>query len=349
MGEARGVNAEIADLLTARQLQVRRAEARHRREIWALLALLEADMLAALRLADPTQSMLLARRRRAVEELMAEDIEPLVTTRYDRLATLTTAFLLALAQQEVAATQRLVGEVTDEPLVEEEPPAAAVRRGVTVTLIPSASKPTDFSTTGEDWWTRQGATLVQRVGDTLMTSVSLEESLPQAQARIRGTSAQGFQDGVMAKAKQDAARLLTTEVTNATSEAHVALAAANAEEAILVHVSILDSRTSMICIARHGLRYTADTHEPIGHALPYLNGVPYHPNCRSQIIPGTRTGGPIPKADLDTWLLTQSKAFQDDLLGPKRAQMWREGTLKSTRDLLDAVSGRPLTLEELGV
>ena len=81
-----------------------------------------------------------------------------------------------------------------------------------------------LSTTGRDWWERQAEGLAQRIGDSLMVGVSLEESLTQLTQRVRGTSEQGFQDGIMAKARQDASRLLTTQMTNTIGEARVAVA-----------------------------------------------------------------------------------------------------------------------------
>jgi hypothetical protein len=48
------------------------------------------------------------------------------------------------------------------------------------------------------------------------------------------------------------------------------------------------------------------------------------------------------------WLRRQGPAVQDEVLGPTRARMWREGKL-TTKGLLEASSGKPLTLEELGV
>ena len=117
---------------------------------------------------------------------------------------------------------------------------------------------------------------VATAGDSLTVGVSLEESLVQLTQRVRGTSELGLQDGLMGKARQDASRLLATQTTNALGEARVAVAARNAPQLMLVHHSILDSRTSTICISRNGLKYTSDTHEPIGHSIPYLSGIPYH-------------------------------------------------------------------------
>jgi hypothetical protein len=47
------------------------------------------------------------------------------------------------------------------------------------------------------------------------------------------------------------------------------------------------------------------------------------------------------------WLRRQNTAYQDEVLGPTRARMFREGKL-TPGQLIDAASGKPLTLEELG-
>ena len=52
---------------------------------------------------------------------------------------------------------------------------------------------------------------------------------------------------------------------------------------------------------------------------------------------------------LTAWLRRRGATFQNEVLGPMRAQMWRDGRLGSLRNLLDALTGTPLTLEELGV
>jgi len=345
---AESVNRRIADVLTRRQLQVGRVETGLRRDAWAALALLEADLLTAIKLADPTESAILTRRQRAVETLVEEDLAPLIASRYDRIASMITAALIRLAHSEARTVQDLVNEATGEETLADLPSDVTLRRAVEATLIPTATRPTDLSATGADWWQRQADSLQQRLRDQLLVSVSLEESLPQMVTRVRGTQALGRHDGLMERARQDAARLLATQVTNAVSEAHVAVADANGAMMILMHISTLDARTSNICLARNGLKYTSDSHEPIGHRIPYLGGPPFHPNCRSVMVPLVNDGGPVTDESVTTWFHRQGEAFQDALLGPKRAQMWRAGTLGSLRQLLDAATGRPLTLEELG-
>ena len=151
----------------------------------------------------------------------------------------------------------------------------------------------------------------------------------------------------MAKAKVDAARLLRTQTTNAVSEAHVATADANAGALLIAHSSVLDSHTSLLCLGRHGLRYSVPEHEPVGHAVPYLGGPPYHPGCRSEMIPVVPDGGGVPQETVTSWLRRRDTAYQDEVLGPTRARMFRAGTL-TPRQLIEAATGKPLTLEEIG-
>lgn len=275
---AERVNQAIADALTERQLQVGRVESHLRLEAWAVLAVLEREIVSALKAHDPTEFVLLSRRRQEVAQLMREDIDPLITLRYERLATMMDAALMRLAQHEAATVQQVVNAATEEETITDMPSTRQLRAGVVFGLFPSASTPTDFSTTGSDWWARQGASLSQRIGDSLTSGVALEESLTQLTQRVRGTSDNGFQDGLMAKARNDATRLVTTHLANTITEARAAVAARHPERMVLHHVSLRDGRTSLICIARDGKRFTADTHEPIGHTLPYLQGIPYHPS-----------------------------------------------------------------------
>jgi len=276
---AESLNQQISDRLVEQQLKAARVEAQQRREVWAILTLLQQDITAAIVTNDPTQWALLSRRRREVETLVAEELDPLITSRYEQIATMIDAAMLRLAKQETQAVERIVNDVTGEEVIEAQPSERRLRAGVVLGIFPSATTPTDLSAQGAEWWQRQGSSLSQRLGDQLRVSVSLEESVAQMTQRVRGTRANGFEDGLMGKARQDASRLLTTQVTNALGEARAAVAASNAQVLVLQHVSVLDSRTSTICLGRNGLRYTADeAHTPIGHTVPYLSGVPYHPN-----------------------------------------------------------------------
>lgn len=272
------VNMKIADRLTERQLRVMRVETSLRHQVFEHLRVLESDILSLVKSADPTQYALLIRRRREIERLMSEEVEPLVMLRYERLARELDNAMGRLASNEAEALQAIMNEATEDTTIADVPSDRQLRAGIAASVFPSVATSQDMATTGSDWWSRQATSLTQRLHDQMLVSVSLEESLVQLSQRITGTVENGHVDGIMSRARSDAARLLTTQTTNALGEARVATAQQNAQGLILQHQSILDSHTSIVCLSRHGLKYTADTHEGIGHSIPYLNGVPYHPS-----------------------------------------------------------------------
>ena len=133
---AETVNQAIADRLTERDVQTRRVETQLRREAWAVLALLEADILAVLKLVDPTQYALLARRRQEVEQLMAEEIDPLIQARYAQLATMLDDAMMRLATNEAAAVQHIVNTETDEDTVAALPSSGTYVRASCMGFFP---------------------------------------------------------------------------------------------------------------------------------------------------------------------------------------------------------------------
>jgi hypothetical protein len=120
------------------------------------------------------------------------------------------------------------------------------------------------------------------------------------------------------------------------------------------------------CRIRDGLKYTADTHKPIGHKVPWLSGPGRaHWQCRSCSAPVLKSwrelgidmdgqpesvrasmDGEVPaETTFAEWIKKQSARRQDDILGPKRGKLLRAGGL----DLADFYNekGRALTLDEL--
>lgn len=69
---------------------------------------------------------------------------------------------------------------------------------------------------------------------------------------------------------------------------------------------------------------------------------------RDELPAATRASmdGQVPQdTSFEAWLSRQSQERQDAVLGPGRAQLWRDGGL-TFRDLIDG-NGRELTVEEL--
>lgn len=122
----------------------------------------------------------------------------------------------------------------------------------------------------------------------------------------------------------------------------------------LRRVGTLDSRTTLQCAANDGRIYPIDTTD-----LP-----PYHYGCRTTMvpivaeqyrIPGLEGERPAIGADgveqvssrttYSGFLRRQSAEFQNDVLGPERAKLFRSGKLRLNQFVDD--EGRTLTLDQL--
>lgn len=113
----------------------------------------------------------------------------------------------------------------------------------------------------------------------------------------------------------------------------------------VMQVSVLDSKTSLICKAYAGKVWLLDgNYTPHGHNLPFENGTPRHFNCRSSIVPVTNMSI-VKNYTFEEWFDSKSESEQDELLGPGRSQLWGSGRI-TTRDLVDQ-RGRPLTIAEI--
>ena len=162
--------------------------------------------------------------------------------------------------------------------------------------------------------------------------------------------ARGVSELVTTRSRQQAETLVRTATNHIGSIARNTVYQANAD--ILEGerwISTLDGRTTLICAGRDREVY------PLGQGPR----PPAHFGCRSIMVPvvkeqyriqalGERASkfGPVDnRTTYGGWLRQQSKEFQDDVLGPKRAALFRSGKVSIDRFTDDL--GRTLTLDEL--
>ena len=239
---------------------------------------------------------------------------------------------------------------------------ATITALVTGTLV-NGSKPSA-------WWKRQSADFRNTLMDTVRTSMQNGESLTQAITRVTGGTIDGVTvPGVMKTTKAKAGALVSTSMSAVTNEAALKSFQANNDVIKAVtQVSTLDNKTSDICIAYSGQTWDVNTLAPVselGSTLPFNGGPPRHFNCRSRLRPVTKSfkelgldkaeipvstrasmDGQVP-ADItfNQFLKGKPPSFADKLLGPKRAQLWRNGDINLTQ-LVD-MRGNPMTLTQL--
>ncbi len=224
----------------------------------------------------------------------------------------------------------------------------------------------------KNWWLRQAQDTQFKLANQIRIGAAQGETNAQIIKRIVGheviakAPAEGGPPGVMPLARKNAAAIVQASVQTVAAEARRKTMELNRDIANgIMQVSTLDGHTSLTCIAYSGATWDLD-YEPIGdNDLPYNGGVPRHWGCRSaetlimktlremgidmdEPDPGTRassSGQISAKTTFADYLKMKGEAYQNEVLGPGRAELFRAGKL-SPRDLVD-MSGRPLKLEEL--
>lgn len=239
-------------------------------------------------------------------------------------------------------------------LVDSAIPAAGV-------LSQIASKSFIQGAPQKKWWDKQGSHFIDRLQQIVRMGV------------IGGFNNSQIISDVVAQfgvSERDAAALVHTTVQTVANNARLETFKKN-DDIIkaLEWVATLDGHTCIKCMPRgEGLQWKLDG-TPIGHDLVFLNP-PIHFNDRCVLVPVTKTFRELgldidelppaerPSAgDADNSVVSSSvkfgdfldrkgKAFQDSRLGPRRAELWRDGKI-TLRDLIDG-QGRELTLEEMG-
>lgn len=186
---------------------------------------------------------------------------------------------------------------------------------------------------------------------------------PEIVRQIMGTKAEKYADGILQKPRREVEAVVRSAVSSTAETASDKVFEANSD--IISHVewlSTLDNRTTTTCRIRDRLPYTLGTYHPIGHKIPWLSGPGrIHFCCRSTKLPILKSAKTLGISDAATrasmdgqvpqqttygeWLKRQSAARQDEILGPERGRMMRQGNLQLEDFYNDR--GKFLTLDEL--
>lgn len=175
----------------------------------------------------------------------------------------------------------------------------------------------------------------QRVRDAVRIGVVNGYTNEQIARNITGTRSRRFKDGKVAIGKRQAEAVVRTAVTHVSSAADNEVYKRNSDVVQKVQYSaILDGRTTLICMSLDGKVYDI-------YKGPRP---PQHVGCRSIIIP--LTGGVEAFTDsYEDWLRRQSAEEQVEILGFRKAKLFRDGKLSLDR-FVDR-RGNELTLDEL--
>lgn len=218
-------------------------------------------------------------------------------------------------------------------------------------------------------WAELDRNKMKKVREAIAQGFVEGKTTDQIIRELRGTRAKGFEDGLIQKDRRDVEAVVRTALAHTAGVAQDNVMTANQDIIkALQWSSTLDLRTSPQCRIRDRLLYTPADHKPIGHKVPWGAGPGrLHWRCRSAQIPVLKShkdlGIDVPEIEVggktrasmdgqlpaDTsyadWIKKQSAARQNEVLGPTRARLLREGKLEMA-DLYSA-RGELLTLDDM--
>lgn len=325
----------LIDSLTKHQIFLQRFAGGQVKEALPVLRQMARDIRAALRRQDLTDFQ--TARLIALEI----DIAAITGAAGVELRALMTANMTEFAAYEAEFTQRLLqGAVTVELAgVSTVALGAAVARAP-MTLV--SGKKT-IQTTFAGIFDTFAAGTAREVMTSVQAGITQGSTTAQIVRQVMGM--------VETRTRAQAEAVVRTVANTAGSAARAELYSANAD--VLKGeewTSVLDGRTTLVCAGRDGKIY------PVGRGPQ----TPAHYNCRSVRIPvvddrfaalrggATRASyqGPVSsQRTYSGWLKDQPKQFQDEVLGPERAKLFRSGAVPLDRFTDDA--GRTLNLEQL--
>lgn len=342
------LNPDILDAAIAQALDLIRLEAGTRQRVLAILRRLQVELSMKLTAEDLT-----AYNRSRLRAFLKETRE--VIDRY-----------YALAQGELDLTLQGLGHAVVAHTAETFTAAVFIDAKLppTTYLKTLASNALIQGAPVAEWWERQGVDAAFRFSTAMRQGLVQGETNQQLIWRLIGKGGANPTSGIMDIARKNAAALVQTSVQVVANEARMETFRRNADIIDAVEwLTALDGHVCILCIPRAGLRWTLDG-EPIGHAVPFMVP-PIHFNDRCVLIPVTKSfkalglnmaepkvstrassdGQISAKTTFDDFLQRKGQEFQNKVLGPGRAELWRNGTI-TLQQLLD-LSGNPLTLEAL--
>jgi SPP1 gp7 family putative phage head morphogenesis protein len=334
-------NTELFDAQVRHLIGLQRYGAGEIRQMLALLAKVEEDILAKL---VKTEVQGLSRTR--LEKLL-DAIRELHADGYAVMTDKLREAMGELAEYEAAYQAQILESTIPIEFDVVRPTPAQVRAA-------AFSRPFQGRLLRE-WVKDFEASAFAKVRDAVRIGFVEGETTDVIIRRIRGTRAEGYKDGVMQINRRNAAALVRTAISHTANSARQDVFEANSDIIKGVRwTSTLDGSTSAGCRALDGKVF----------ALDKGPRPPRHPSCRSTTVPvlkswremgidadeapaSTRAsmGGQVPATETyDSWLRKQPVEFQDEVLGPSKAKLFRAGV---TMDRFVNKVGDELTLEQL--
>jgi SPP1 gp7 family putative phage head morphogenesis protein len=303
-------NQDIFDATVRHRIALERYSAQDSKKVLRWLEDLKTDIQARLVRATPS-------RRAQLDDLL-DDVRSLHADTYRRIQGELTGRWRTLSGSEADFTaEKLRGAGIE----------ASITRLTTDAAFQAAMARPMEGAMLKDWLSQLDSAARARLDRSLTISFTEGESLDRAVKRIQETI------DINKRSAQTLIRTANTHISNSVQQA-----SAEANSDIVKEVewrSVLDSRTTPICQTRDGERY------------PVSEGPrpPAHPGCRSIIIEILDGFPPPDRETYSEWLERQSPEVQDEVLGPTRGKLLREGKVKVSEFTTD--QGKLIPLNQL--
>lgn len=171
-----------------------------------------------------------------------------------------------------------------------------------------------------EWWGKQSGDTRFRFAATIHDAYGRGLGLQDVLRAIRGTSTAKYRDGILGPSQRHAEGLVMSAYHAVVSAVRLAVMERHSEYiGFAVHLSILDSKTTILCRTRSGRVWRLSDKRPVGHSLPF-QVPPLHWSCRSHLVPVLHawrdmpddvkqrmdkddlSGKPAAEPDLDDWM-----------------------------------------------
>lgn len=189
-----------------------------------------------------------------------------------------------------------------------------------------------------DWWSGLETGSRTEIQRQLNLGLIQGESVPAIVRRLEGTQAGRFGDGAFGRIRRNVESITRTAVNHVTTHAREETYKENSDfiKGVLI-VATLDSRTTQICMSLDGRVFPVDSGpRPPFHFGCRTGTAPVVKSLRElglssrDFPPGTRASmnGQVPATTTyGEWILEQPRSFQDEVLGPGRAELLRSGKI----------------------
>jgi hypothetical protein len=335
----------IADKIIANQLYLMRFTASEKRKVFDVLLEMQKEL--KIKLLNGFTDFSKARMTKLLNQCTE-----IINNYYNGIQT--ELNINGLAKQQADVTAKSISVIGVDASI---PSSTTMKAMVSDTLLQGAPL--------KAWWDKQAEDTAFKFSAQVRQGVAQGETLQQIITRVVGSESKGI-TGVLDVSRRNASTLVHDSIMQIANDAKLATYQENSDILNgMQQLSTLDSHTSQICIAYSGAQWDLDGNPINGTTLPFDGGCPRHPNCRSVIVPITKTykelGIDIPEVATGTrasdlgqipsdtsfnaFLNRHDKFYQDELLGKGKADLWRSGKI-TLRDLVSQ-NGRPLTLAQL--